>query len=208
MDVNPLNKIPVGMVADRPKDGIRIEETYSEIKLDPDIDPSMFDYKPEVEAGSFKPLEYMLKPGSKAPDFKGTLLLSHNPFSLSTALKQHKAILVDVLLIGCVPCWKELKGEVAKLRTKYAAKGLEVVAVGLGNEQEIKNFLGDPKFKVPLVIGETCNVDLAGTYKVTVSASKYLIDSKGIIRARYIDADIAMIKKDIEALGVGDSVHK
>jgi len=208
VDVNPQSSTPLHMVADRPNDGVRVEEFYSEMKFDGEIESSIFDYKPEVEAGSFKPLEFMLKPGSKAPDFKGTLLLSHKPFRLSSALKQHKATLVDVLMIGCVPCWDELKGDMAKLRKNYGPKGLDVIAVGLGNEQQIKMFLGDPKFTVPLVIGETCSLDVAGAYKTTVSASKYLIDSDGIIRARYVDADVATIQKDIDALLATASHHR
>jgi len=176
---------------------------YKDLKFDPVIDPAKFRMVPEVKPNSWSVFDYMLKPSAKAPDFSGQLLGGHERFRLLKALKENKATLVEFMEMGCAPCWERLRTDVEGLRERYASKGLNVLVVGLGSEKDVSGWVSNYHVQMPVVIGDTCSVDLFDRYKIAVSQTEYLIDSKGVVRARYDGAKIEDIEHDLAKLGIG-----
>ncbi len=204
VDMDPKTDLPVRYMYDHKDSKPHPITGYKDIKFDPVIDPALFKFVPEVKPNSWDPLDYMLKPGAKMPDFTGQLLGSNGKFRLATALKHSKAILVDMLQMGCQPCWDELKSSLEGLHERYASKGFNVVGVGLGPEDQVKEWVGDAHLRLPMVLGDTCQMDMMSVYRVGVSGTLYLIGSKGIVRARYTEAKLATIERDLAQLGVSD----
>ncbi|MDR3692893.1 MAG: redoxin domain-containing protein [Fimbriimonas sp.] len=202
LDMDAKTELPIRFTIDRPGAARKVIESFEDLKLDSTIDPSIFTYVPQVQANSTDVTSGMLGIGTKAPDFTGRLLVGGGQFRLSTLLKRSKAVILDFWLVGCGPCRDELK-DLADLRKRYGAKGLEVVSVGLNDETRIKEFLGDFSTLVPVVVGTTCAPDPTFTFKATMTPTTYLLDSKGIVRGRYADTEMAPIKKDLARLGIG-----
>lgn len=94
--MDPATDLPVRYVLDNPAFGHLITEEFKDLEIDQPMNPALFVYKPEVQPNTWDPLAYMLKPGAVAPDFTGRLLAGHTPFQLFGALKQNKALLLDI----------------------------------------------------------------------------------------------------------------
>ena len=139
------------------------------------------------------------RPGDAAPPFT---LSTADGKTIGTAMLRGKPAYLNFFATWCGPCRVETPSIVA-LSKKYAARGLRVVGVDVGeNAGKALGFAHD--FNVPYVLA----VDPDSTTRATYGGGLYFplhvfIDAKGIVRmyhpgemsAREIEAAIARILK-------------
>jgi cytochrome c biogenesis protein CcmG, thiol:disulfide interchange protein DsbE len=93
---------------------------------------------------------------------------------------QGRVIILHFWMIGCSSCREEMPA-METLYVQYRNKGLEILAVNIGQKKEtVKKFGVELKVSYPILI----DPDLKGslTYNVTDVPRTYLIDRRGIIR--------------------------
>lgn len=103
--------------------------------------------------------------------------------------------------MGFPPCRAALP-DLARLRNAYRSKGLEILTVCLSYEKDTADFIAQKHLQIPVVVGATCEPEVGTAYKVTAYSTLYLLDSKGIVRARYVGTDMPQIKRDLAGLGL------
>ncbi|PKN19136.1 MAG: TlpA family protein disulfide reductase [Deltaproteobacteria bacterium HGW-Deltaproteobacteria-6] len=110
-----------------------------------------------------------------------------------------KVVILHFWQIGCSSCKLEMPA-MDKLRNQYRQKGLEIMAVNIGQTKErVKTFAAELGVSYPLVIDE--DKKSAGLYGVTDVPRTYVIDRKGIVRYRILGgASPELLKKLILGL--------
>jgi peroxiredoxin len=95
-----------------------------------------------------------------------------------------KVVLLDFWATWCHGCKEEIPG-FSELQTKYHAKGLEVVGVGMDDEgwKVIKPFLAATKVSYPMLAGDQ---ETFQSYGLRALPDTFLIDGQGRIAAAYV----------------------
>ena len=110
-----------------------------------------------------------------------------------------KVVVLHFWQIGCTSCRLEMPA-MDNLYNKYRGKGLEILAVNVGQRKEtVKSFASDLGVSYPILI----DVDgkSASLYGVTDLPRTYLVDRSGIVRYRILGgATPEMLKKLILSL--------
>jgi len=112
---------------------------------------------------------------------------------------QGKVVILHFWQIGCSSCRLEMPA-IDKLYKQYKQKGLEVLAVNVGqSKKDVKAFAGELGVSYPLLIDE--RKDVAALYGVTDVPRTYVLDRKGTVRYRIFGgANPEMLKKLIMGL--------
>jgi cytochrome c biogenesis protein CcmG/thiol:disulfide interchange protein DsbE len=110
-----------------------------------------------------------------------------------------KVVILHFWQIGCSSCKLEMPA-MDGLYGKYRRKGLEVLAVNVGQKKEtVKAFAAELKISYPLLIDP--DEKSAGLYGVTDVPRTYVIDRSGVVRYRILGgATLEMLKKLILSL--------
>jgi peroxiredoxin len=95
-----------------------------------------------------------------------------------------KVVLLDFWATWCTGCKEEIPG-FSELQTKYRAKGLEVVGVGMDDEgwKVIKPFLAVTKVSYRMLAGDQKTFQ---SYGLQALPDTFLIDDQGRIAAAYV----------------------
>ena len=112
---------------------------------------------------------------------------------------QGRVVLLNFWATWCAPCQVEMPRFV-QWQEKYKADGLSIVGVSMDDDaQPVKAFLHKRILNYPVVMGdEKLGLAYGGVLGLPVT---YLIDRKGIIRARYQGAtNLAAMERKIQQL--------
>ena len=110
-----------------------------------------------------------------------------------------KVIILHFWQIGCSSCKLEIPA-MDVLYKKYRGKGLEILAVNVGQKKEtVKSFAGELAVSYPLLLDTEGKS--AAFYGVTDIPRTYVIDRKGVVRYRIFGgATPEMLKKLVLSL--------
>ena len=110
-----------------------------------------------------------------------------------------KVVIVHFWQIGCSSCRLEMP-VMDQLYGKYRRKGLEIVAINIGQKKEaVRSFASDLKVSYPILIDADARSALL--YGVTDVPRTYVIDRNGIVRYRILGgAAPEMLKKLVLSL--------
>jgi thiol-disulfide isomerase/thioredoxin len=143
---------PQTMEMDRPA------ATYTEVKVDPKLDPANFAAKipqsyakkelPKEDFGEMPELAF--KAGDKAPEFK---LTGTDGKEVSLASLAGKVVLLDFWATWCGPC-KAAMPDMQQISEDYADKGVVVLGINTWERQEgaAKKYMADKKFTYPCLL--------------------------------------------------------
>ena len=115
-----------------------------------------------------------------APPFARSSLQNER---VDLAALRGRVVLLNFWATWCGPCQVEMPRFV-QWQEKYKAEGLSVVGVSMDDDSEpVKSFMNKRKLNYPIVMGdEKLGLAYGGVLGLPVT---YLIDRKGLIRARY-----------------------
>jgi peroxiredoxin len=126
------------------------------------------------------PADAVLRIGDILPS---TTLFGVNgaPIRIPESLRGKVAIL-HFWQIGCSSCKLEMPA-MDVLYGKYRGKGLEILAINVGQEREtVKNFAAELRVSYPILLDKEGKI--AALYGVTDIPRTYLIDRSGVVRYR------------------------
>ena len=128
------------------------------------------------------PAEAALRIGSALPAI--TLSgITGAPVRIPESLKG-KVVILHFWQVGCSSCKLEMPA-MEELYGKYGRKGLEVLAVNVGQKKEVvRSFAAELGVSYPLLVDPDGKV--AALYGVTDVPRTYVIDRSGIVRYRII----------------------
>jgi thiol-disulfide isomerase/thioredoxin len=192
--IDPHTGLPVALDVDRQELGETYEILFNDLKIDPILPESAFQYKPDTadRKGS------VLPKGAVAPLFKGTAV-GERPFSFAAALKGAKAVVLDFWGIGCIPCRQELP-ELEKLQKAYGSQGLKVVTIDLFDDQKaVAGFVAGSHLGLPVIYGQSCVPDIVFAYKATIEPTLYIVGGDGRVVGSYENLD--QVKAGLFSLG-------
>ncbi len=131
-------------------------------------------------------------PSITLPSLNGT------PITIPEAVKG-KVIILHFWQIGCSSCKLEIPA-MEVLYKKYQRKGLEILAVNVGQEKEsVKSFASDLMVSYPILLDTERKS--AAIYGVTDVPRTYIIDRSGVVRYRIFGgATQEMLKKLVLSL--------
>jgi thiol-disulfide isomerase/thioredoxin len=125
---------------------------------------------------SFIPLSSSFAQQMPAPDF--AISNAQLPDKLSALSGQ--VVYLDFWASWCKPCRKSFPW-MNQMQQKYAAQGLQIIAINLDTEQALaKAFLDKVPAHIPIIYDPKGNI--ASDYQLLGMPSSYLIDKKGKIR--------------------------
>ncbi len=110
-----------------------------------------------------------------------------------------KVVVLHFWAIGCSSCREEMPA-MDLLYGTYRKKGLEVLAVNVGQRKEaVRSFASELKISYPILLDE--EKKSAGLYEVTGVPRTYVIDRNGVIRYKIIGgATMETLKKLVLSL--------
>lgn len=165
----------------------KIIETHSNVRLNPDLPASTWDFKAPQGA---KPIEYFsqlephkydpsIKVGDSLPTFSGDDL-NGKPIELNS--KSGRATLLCFFTLGMGPSDAHA---LQALQNKLGADKLQVVGVsGDGRRERLEKFVADNKLTIPIYFDEgAMHNRLAGTFGVRSWTTTLLFGSDGKLRA-------------------------
>jgi peroxiredoxin len=140
--------------------------------------------------------------GSRAPDFSVVAIKGSNK-RISLKKLRGKVVVVDFWGTFCEPCKKSFP-RLQELNEKYAAKGLEIVAIS-EDEAEDKGKITQfaDEFGAKFTIGWDADKSVAKNYNPPTMPSSFVIDRNGHVRfehAGYHDGDEIQIEKEVMRL--------
>ena len=93
-----------------------------------------------------------------------------------------KALIVNFWATWCAPCRREIP-LLARIRSEYAPKGVEVVGIAVDVPAEVKSFLMDHPIAYPVLVGEQSGIDVARDFGVDAQVFPFtaFTDSRGRI---------------------------
>jgi len=168
--------------------------TYSNLVINPDIDPKIFEYTPP-EGTQVMDMTAMMEQqigvtgdasggkfalGSPAPEFTGTDL---NGDAVGLSDYKGKVVLIDFWASSNAPYVRELPNMIDAY-TAYHDKGFEIVAISLDDSKDdLVAFLKEhPKMTwVQLFDGKGWDADIAVKYDVEAIPFTLLLDQEGIV---------------------------
>jgi peroxiredoxin len=122
--------------------------------------------------------EIMDKP---APEFMLQDLQGNN---ISLSDFKNKIILINFWATWCEPCKNEMPS-LNKLFIKYRDRGFVVLGISIDRSKEpVIEFLKSIPLDFPVLLDST--VEISQKYKVYAYPTSFLIDRKGLIRAKFI----------------------
>ncbi len=109
--------------------------------------------------------------------------LEGKPVSLSTALKQNKAVLINFWATWCPPCREEIPGLI-KLQEQHASDGFTVLGVDVGESaKKASSFAKKMNINYPILLDDQMNV--AQIYNVYGIPTSLLVNSQGHVLGVY-----------------------
>lgn len=128
-----------------------------------------------------------LEIGKEAPNFT---LLSTNGDRISLSSFKGKKVIVNFWATWCPPC----KEEMPVLQTFFEKKDENTVLLAINytvsertnGEQKVRSFMHDNGYTFPVLLDSSSLV--VNTYQIISLPTSYFIDSKGIIRQKYVGA--------------------
>jgi thiol-disulfide isomerase/thioredoxin len=137
--------------------------------------------------------------GKQAPEFKITLLENGTELTLATALRGHKAVLLDFWYCACPPCRLSFS-HLERLEKTLGRQGLTIVAVNFGDsEDDIVEFAREQMVSFSLAVGRRDEKDnpIFGTYHVSNFPTSFLINATGKVVWRGVGYS-PELKKELE----------
>ncbi len=135
----------------------------------------------------------LLPPGSRAPDFKLTDVVTGKAVSRDEVMGE-KGLLVMFICRHC-PFVKHVQGELARLAKDYKPKGVGIVAISSNDPAEykedapgsLKEMAGEQGFTFPFLFDES--QDIGRAYTAVATPDLFLFDSSGklVYRGRVDD---------------------
>jgi len=140
--------------------------------------------------------------GSRAPDFSVTAITGSNR-RISLQKLRGKVVVVDFWGTFCEPCKKSFP-KLQELNEKYAAKGLQIVAIS-EDEAEDKSKIPQfaDEFGARFMIGWDADKSVAKNYNPPTMPSSFVIDRNGHVRFEHVgyhDGDELEIEKEVARL--------
>ena len=144
--------------------------------------------------------------GRPAPEFQVTLAKSGTVFSLKSALRDRKALLLDFWFCNCQPCRLTFPF-LEELHNRLESKGLAIVAVNFGDtEDDIVKFARELHVSLPVAVGKRDGNEntIFQSYRVHSFPTSFLIDASGKIVWRGVGHSTEL-KRELSAalLGLG-----
>ena len=93
-----------------------------------------------------------------------------------------KALVVNFWATWCAPCRREIP-LLARIRSEYAAKGVEVVGIAVDVPAEVNAYLVEHPIPYPVLVGEQSGIDVARDFGVDAQVFPFtaFTDSRGRI---------------------------
>ena len=113
-----------------------------------------------------------------------------------------KALIVNFWAPWCAPCVKEMP-ELAALATASAAKGVNVIGIGIDSPSNIATFAAKVKVSYPLYVAGMSGTDLSRAFGNSGGGLPYtvLIGADGQVKKTYLGRlKFAELKADLAAL--------
>jgi cytochrome c biogenesis protein CcmG/thiol:disulfide interchange protein DsbE len=151
-----------------------------------------------VTSGAFHPLTGQRSSGrslSIAPDFT-RLDLEHRKITLSEF--RGKVVLLNFWATWCGPCLTEAP-VFSTWQKQYGPEGLQVIGISMDDASpKVVSTVSKLKLVYPVLMGdETLGTDYGGILGLPVT---FLIDRKGVIRARFHDANTEAMQTKLRML--------
>lgn len=125
---------------------------------------------------SFTPLSSSFAQERSAPDFS----MSNDQLPKKLSALTGQVVYLDFWASWCKPCRKSFPW-MNQMQEKYAAQGLQIIAINLDTEQALaKDFLDKVPAQIPIIYDPEGKI--ASDYKLIGMPSSYLIDKEGKIR--------------------------
>ncbi|PWF55283.1 TlpA family protein disulfide reductase [Massilia glaciei] len=127
-----------------------------------------------------------------------------DPAGKSQALAQWKGktLIVNFWAPWCAPCVEEMP-ELAALGAEHAAKGVQVIGIGIDSSANIKRFADKLKLDFPLYVAGLEGTDLSRAFGNTAGGLPYtvLIGADGEVKKTYLGRiKFDQLKADLAAL--------
>ncbi len=114
----------------------------------------------------------------------GVVDLAGRPVVLSAY--RGRVLLVNLWATWCAPCLEEMPS-LARLRERHAARGLDVLAVSIGDPlPRIERFLAQHRLELPVAVDR--DRALLAKWRVSVLPSSFLFDHAGRVRFSWVGA--------------------
>lgn len=111
--------------------------------------------------------------------------LAHRPTSLTTY--RGRWLLLNLWATWCAPCKEEMPS-LDRLRLRLAPRGIEVVAISLGDSvNQIENFLEQTPVQLPILIDHRKQM-MKPPWQGRTLPTTYLLDPGGIVRFSHVGA--------------------
>ena len=125
---------------------------------------------------SFTPLSLSFAEEVAAPDFA----ISNDQLPNKLSNLKGQVVYLDFWASWCKPCRKSFPW-MNKMQQKYAAQGLQIIAINLDTEEALaKAFLDKIPAEIPIIYDPEGKI--ASDYQLVGMPSSYLIDKEGKIR--------------------------
>ena len=177
--------------------------TLTNVRTNSKMAVAEFQFKPPKNATLDEGFEdKMLSVGNNAPNFSLPTPAGRKQ-SLTEISKGKKAILINFWFLSCPPCRREFP-EFEKLYEELKAKGLEIIAINMGDSPApVSDYVRQEHLTFPVLMGGGDDErSVFKIYQVATYPSSYIINSDGKLVYRTTGCNLDQIRKTLAGLGV------
>lgn len=177
--------------------------TLTNIRSNSKMTAADFQFKPPKNATLDEGFEdKMLTLGKSAPDFS-LPTPAGSKRSLSEVSIGKKAILINFWFLSCPPCRKEFP-HFEKLYQELKAKGLEIVAINMGDSPgPVADYVRQEHLTFPVLMGgKDDEKSVFKIYQVATYPATYIFDSERKLVYRTTGFNLDQVRKVLVGLGI------